>query len=325
MANTRTETRGRAPRRRHFTIAALTALGLLGVEAIAASAAYPGKNGRIAFENTRAGVAQDVFTVKPDGSGARNLTDSGTTDFDPAYSANGRLIAFHSDRRGGNNDIYVMRTDGTKVRRLTGAGGQDRDPYFAPGGGKVVFERDTGADTDIYSVRLTGTGLRNVTQSPMTTDLDPAYSPNGKRIVFSSDRTSSPMFGKTFNIVTMNANGTSQTPIAATFLTQESDPDFSPNGRQIVYASDTDGSGFPDELYRVRPNGTGKINLTKTFGATKDEWHPSYSPDGKRIVFLNGDADTSAGDVFTTSRRAQGRRAVYRRGTSTGPTWGPRP
>jgi hypothetical protein len=59
-------------------------LGLVGAIVIAAvlaaarpaSAAFPGPNGRIAFDNGRSGGTQNIFTVRPDGSDVRQLTFS---------------------------------------------------------------------------------------------------------------------------------------------------------------------------------------------------------------------------------------------------------
>ena len=51
------------------------------------------------------------------------------------------------------------------------------------------------------------------------------------------------------------------------------------NGR-IIFAAD-DGSGF--ELYTIRPDGTGLVQLTHLDG---DPMHPDWSPDGRRIVFM---------------------------------------
>ena len=57
------------------------------------------------------------------------------------------------------------------------------------------------------------------------------------------------------------------------------------NGR-IVFSAD-DGSGF--ELYSIRPDGTGLVQLTRLAGAT----HPDWSPNGRRIVFtLEGETNS---------------------------------
>ncbi len=72
----------------------------------------------IAFESVGNSGESDVYTVRLDGSGLTNLTESPAYEGAPAWSPRGDQIAFASDRDGGLY-IYVMNRDGTGVRRLT--------------------------------------------------------------------------------------------------------------------------------------------------------------------------------------------------------------
>jgi hypothetical protein len=77
-------------------------LGTLGsISVRPAHAAFPGKNGKIAFE----GKPRSIHTIRPDGSHQRRLTRNGG---EPAFSASGKRIAF--EHRG---DIWVMRAPST--------------------------------------------------------------------------------------------------------------------------------------------------------------------------------------------------------------------
>jgi len=72
----------------------------------------------IAIESVGNSGESDVYTVRLDGSGLTNLTDSPAYEGAPAWSPRGDQIAFASDRDGGLY-IYVINSDGTGVRRLT--------------------------------------------------------------------------------------------------------------------------------------------------------------------------------------------------------------
>ena len=66
-------------------------------------------------------IAEDVFTMNPDGSDIRQLTSTpGMDEVDASYSPDGRMIAYYrrpdgDDRRG---EIWVMNADGSGQRLL---------------------------------------------------------------------------------------------------------------------------------------------------------------------------------------------------------------
>ena len=92
-----------------------------------AHAAFPGQNGKIAFERSAAGDGE-IYVVNPDGTGVTNLTNSPSDDAHPAWSPDGRKIAFASNRlrTTSGRDIFTMNADGSAVTRVTNHGrGQD--------------------------------------------------------------------------------------------------------------------------------------------------------------------------------------------------------
>ena len=63
---------------------------------------------------------RDIFVVRRDGSGLRQLTAHARSNTMPAWSPDGTRIAFVSDRAHRDlGDIYVMKADGTGEKRLT--------------------------------------------------------------------------------------------------------------------------------------------------------------------------------------------------------------
>src|SRR3954464_8707304 len=81
-----------------------------------ASAAFPGANGRIAFDSARSGNG-DVFLMNADGSGPLDVSNDAGIDFQPAFSPDGTKIAF-TTQRGGNGEVFTMNADrGRQVNR----------------------------------------------------------------------------------------------------------------------------------------------------------------------------------------------------------------
>src|SRR5215211_7563714 len=95
----------------------------------ARAGAFPGTNGKIAFDSDRDGNS-DIYSMNPDGSDQTNLSRS-VGDISASYSASGKKIAFSSTRddRQATTDyeIYTMNTNGTEVKPLTSDSADDRN------------------------------------------------------------------------------------------------------------------------------------------------------------------------------------------------------
>ena len=82
----------------------------------------------------------DVYTIKPDGSSLKRLTNGSGNDAHMAWSPDGEYIAFASSRMGFKDEaaytdapqpygeIFVMRFDGTGVKQLTDNQWEDGAP-----------------------------------------------------------------------------------------------------------------------------------------------------------------------------------------------------
>ena len=72
---------------------------------------------KIVFSSDREGNLH-IFTMDPDGSGAKRLTTEGSFNANPAWSPDGKQIVFVSNRNG-ENQIYVMDMNGKNVKEAT--------------------------------------------------------------------------------------------------------------------------------------------------------------------------------------------------------------
>jgi TolB protein len=97
----------------------------------------------IMFSRQAAG-ASEIYTLKPDGSGVKRLTNTGGNDAHQGWSPDGTQIVFASSRMGFKDEatytdapqpygeIFAMRADGTGVRQLTDNQWEDGTPAWQP-------------------------------------------------------------------------------------------------------------------------------------------------------------------------------------------------
>jgi Tol biopolymer transport system component len=280
----------------------LSALAVSLSHAPRASAAWPGRDGRVFFVYGREEGGEGT-TFAPQGIASmvarqpatlRMLTDD-PGDRDPQLSPDGRLVVFsrNLDAAGGERRaIFVMNTAGGGVRRLTEppalASGQDREPSFARSGRRVLFAREESLaghrEQHIFSVGLDGSGLRQLT-SGVNWDAGPAASPKGKILAFvrrpgTVEASGLVAYGKQ-HLYTMRVNGTAikdETP-RLDWNHFASEPDFSPNGRLIAFAA-----GGPAQIWDVRPNGTGLAYVSRLRCCSPAFLSPAFSPDGRWLL-----------------------------------------
>lgn len=91
----------------------------------------------------------EIWLMKADGSGKRQLTNNGAANFAPYFFPDGKKIIFSSnmgDMRGmGNFDLYTINVDGTGLERITMNPTFDGFPMFTSDGNKIVFASNRNA------------------------------------------------------------------------------------------------------------------------------------------------------------------------------------
>ncbi len=130
-----------------------------------------------------------LFISNADGSGEHSLTQSGSLDYDPAWSSQGDWIAFTSERAG-SADLYRIHPDGTGIERLTDDPSYDDQAAFSPDGKQLVFvSTRAGGRANLWILDIATHHARPLT-SGNGGDFRPSWSPDGQWIAFSSDRDS---------------------------------------------------------------------------------------------------------------------------------------
>ena len=269
---------------------ALAVVFVVGLAAAApALGAFPGENGKIAFDSDRRGGDEDIWTMDPDGGNLVNLTaKSKANDFAPNWRADGRRIAFMSFRvtatnPEGDSEIFIMKADGSHKRQITFNALDDEDPAWSPDGTMIVFARDFDpiqgqVDYDLFTMNADGTDQRKLTSSPGVLDNEPDWSPDGRRIAFMSDRDGD------IEVYTMRPNGSSVRQL--TFNDAgEFRPDWSPDSGQITFTSDRDGDCCEVYVMRRRRHEPDERDRRPR----RRDGVSAWSPDGEKIVYISGE------------------------------------
>jgi Tol biopolymer transport system component len=249
------------------------------------------RTGKIVFSSLRDRTTSfDIYTIEPDGSSLSQLTHESSIDVQPAWSPDGKKIAF----AGGG--LYVMDPDGSNVRALTSfvcpGSSNVVSPTWSPDGKRVAFGGDT-APNDICTTELAGgysTTPTNVTSSDEVDETSPDFSPNGSQMCYYGDGTKSG-----YGIYIMKADGSDPTRLTDNRAGTECA--WSPDGKKIAYTYHPDKNpdrrkgAWPDEVYVMNADGSGKTNLTRN---PEQDLNPSWSPDGTKVIFASdrdGDFD----------------------------------
>ena len=272
------------------------ALGLAALAALPAEGTAPGKNGQIVYAKF-----PRLWVVNADGSGERKLPHlERSEDSDPDWSPDGSRIAF--DRCADKCEIWTVNPDGSKPRRLgpnclhrKDSSCVDRGfPAWSPDGTRIAFGQATlrggkAESAEIFVMNANGTGVRRVTQitagKPFAMDvLRPAWSPNGNQLVFEVQNLGTAEPPNRHALFIVDADGSGLRQLTPWSLNAGDDPDWSPDGKLILFRTVSASNRHHGNLHTIRPDGTGLRRLTN-YPAPKTVGSPTFSPDGKWIAF----------------------------------------
>jgi Tol biopolymer transport system component len=216
----------------------------------------------------------------PDGS-AQKVTNDANVYNRMSMSKDSRiLVALQSQRL--SNIWIIPRDDPARARQVTSGAGGYRSGISWTDEGRLIYDSEAGGATSISVMNADGSD-----QKPLTGDLigrgivaESRVSPDGRYILYSSD------ISGARHIWRMNADGTN--PVQVTHGDREDNPEWSPDGKWVVYTGlETASSGRPT-IWKVPLDGGPAQPVSQDFTMC-----PSVSPDGKLIACFYTASETS--------------------------------
>ncbi|WP_246792411.1 hypothetical protein [Burkholderia perseverans] len=211
-----------------------------------------------------------------------------------------------------SSELYVANADGSGEHKLLATPGFDYHASFSKDGQWIVFtsERDGLGESNLYRVRVDGSGLQRIADHLAVDDAAVVSPVDPNLIAFVSSRHGGNGFGTT-HIWTLDLasgalkNVTENVKFDPARPHSFFRPSWSPDGKWLALSSDIGsdwrGHNLPTgwertqegSIYIVHPDGTGWQQLATRAGY--DEGSPSWSPDGKHVVFYETPVESTWG------------------------------
>ena len=265
-------------------------------------------SGRIAYIEEIGAGKEKVSRLKvmdADGENAKTITEVAGSIFSPAWSPDGSRIAYSVQRDKSYPVIYVQNVSGGGASALTPFAGSNLSPSFSPDGSKILFSSSFEGSAHIYEMSASGGQPRRLTNWP-SSEVQPSYAPDGKSFVFVSDRAG---FNKPQIYRYEFGSGRTTKVSNSGYATS---PQYNSDGSQIAFLS-----GRAAAI--MNNNGAVTANL----GNTGIDEAPSFSPNGKRVVY----ASKQGGKGVLTIKSLNGGEAFGKSGQGVirSPVWSSSP
>src|SRR5919109_1338691 len=209
---------------------------------------------------------EQIWSIRIDGTGLRNLSRGGRNDFSPAVSRDGRRIAFVRD----GNQLWVMNSDGTGLRTIARRAQQ---AAWSPDGKRIAYAGDSANSQVARTIDVAnadGTHPRKVFSvrrlRHTVSVILPRWSPDGRLVSFLAD-------GPNGGFFSARPDGSHLRRLPRGFVS------WSPRGRRILL---TRAKGLAVVILVARLDGShARPLVTLPSGFESLDW----TPDGRRVIY----------------------------------------
>jgi Tol biopolymer transport system component len=276
----------------------------------------------IVFTSEKSGAGQgqaDIWRVHPDGSGREHLTSDPSVEDIGVLSPDGTKLAYVSTKGGGRTtNIWVLDLKTKKAKNLTWDGksapaptmNSNFRPAWSPDGQWLAFSSDRGETwagaeqgagvghtqpLSLYVIHPDGTGLRRITSTtPVASTGEPRWTGDGKSLLAYEIKTSDTMNARFADFAGPYSNTPSQivqidvATGAKTAVTSGAGLKVDPQdlgGGRVAYLVKGGPKEGPGQGLAYSDGSRGSLGKLRS---------PSWSPDGKTVVYTKYDMTNRA-------------------------------
>jgi len=241
-----------------------------------------------------------ICLARPDGTGAHPLplTTPGEGKH-PDWSPDGAQVTFAL-----NDSIWIAGVDGADARSVRTCEGNCDFPAWSPDGKQIAYTRTIGpaianGPPSSSAIEIVDVDSGEITVVMTTERLQladqPRWSPGGDTLVIQLEqfKDDGSEIGASIAILPAKAGSTPKAITDPTLFGTY--PDWNPTTDEIVFTThEYDPSGAPVRLFTVRTDGSRLKELVYAGSDGERSSHPSWTPDGKQVLFVQMNTRTAA-------------------------------
>ena len=209
----------------------------------------------------------------------------------PELTRDGRRVAIQfSSQNNVNVDIWLMELGRSGMTRFTFDPSLDTTPVWSPDGTQIAFSSSRKGNGNLYVGTASRAGAGELLFESKSIKYTRDWSADGHFLLYSTDESKT---GR--DLFALPVNGSTERepiPIATTPF-EESNGQFSPNGRWVAY--ETNESGRFEIVVQPFPKPTGKWQVSANGGI-----QPRWRADGTELYFIAADGKLMAAPVSTS-------------------------
>ena len=217
-----------------------------------------GKVAYVSFEQRKPVIyVQNLVT-----GGRKVVVNEKGSNSAPSWSPDGTKLAVALSKEG-HTQVFSVNAEGGGLQRLSNSNGIDTEPHYSADGQSIYFTSDRSGGPQIYKMSAAGGDAQRVTFNG-TYNISPRVAPDGKTLAYIARRD-----GK-FQLYALDLSNGQELRLSDT--ARDESPSFSPNGKYIMYATD---SGRRGGLAVVSVDGRVRHTLSTQAGDIRE---PTWGP-----------------------------------------------